>query len=320
MLIAYLDEFGHQGPFISHDHEKYNTHPCFGYAGYVLPAENVRKLGSHFKYVKEQLLAWEIEQSDIPPDQWEKKGSQLLTTKNISNYGNEINPSLSRIFRKLGDLDGRIFFFGQQKRTGPVSVTKETSQERENHCLIQAISRLGRYASETGEELMVIMDATDTRNRERAVATLGATIYSREHKDTNSIIEIPLQTESHLYGTIQLADWTCALLARLTDYHFAQEREFSWSVDLGRDLFRRAAPTNNSIIWTNAASKDSKCFPKELVDATPFREKDRRRRSRKDIKRKRNQAMVQRLISAGSDEFRAKLERIKKDQPRGSIS
>ena len=82
----------------------------------------------------------------------------------------------------MGSLDGQIFYYGQQKPLGPVSQTKETSQDRENHCLIQAINRLGSLASDKGERLLVIMDATDTDNRERAVATLGATIYSPQEQ------------------------------------------------------------------------------------------------------------------------------------------
>ena len=310
MLIAYLDEFGHQGPFISHEHKKFKTHPCFGYAGYILPADNIRKLGSHFKYVKEKLLAWEIEQSKIPRDQWEKKGSALLTTNNISQYGDEIIPALNRIYSKLGKLDGEIFFYGQQKPLGPPSETKESSQDRESHCLIQAMARLARIASDRNEKLMVIMDATDTDNRERAVAVLGATIYSRSNTDHKNIIEIPLQTESHLYGTIQLADWTCALLGRLADYHFAEETQFSWSVDLGRSIFKKATPSGNSILWTNSPSKDSKCFPEELIDATPFIKKYERRLLNQQKKNAKNQAMVQRLINAGSPKFLEKLEQI----------
>ena len=125
MLIAYIDEFGHQGPYISHDHAKYNTHPCFGYAGYILPAENVREMSGYFKYVKEQLLAVEIELSGVPSDQWEKKGSALLTTRNIKRYGDELAPALSRIYRKLGKLGGHLFFYGQQKPVGPVRNKRE---------------------------------------------------------------------------------------------------------------------------------------------------------------------------------------------------
>lgn len=35
MLIAYLDEFGHQGPFVSATDKKFSEHPLFGYAGYI---------------------------------------------------------------------------------------------------------------------------------------------------------------------------------------------------------------------------------------------------------------------------------------------
>mgnify|MGYP001758748227 CR=1 FL=1 len=313
MLIAYLDEFGHQGPYIRHDHRKYNTHPCFGYAGFLLPADDVRRMGGYFKYVKEKLLAWEIEHSDIPADRWEKKGSALLTTANISQYSDEIFPALSRIYRKLGELNGQIFFYGQQKPIGPVSETKETSQDRENHCLIQAINRLGKLASDKGERLMVIMDATDTDNRERAVATLAATIYSRNNKENRSVIEVPLQTESHLYNTVQMADWTCALLGRLTDYHFAESSEFSWAVDLGRDVFRLSEPTLNSIIWSNLASKDSKCFPEQLINTTRFWEIEQRRESQRERRDLKNRGMFQRLISAGTPELHAKLEQIRSE-------
>lgn len=315
MLIAYLDEFGHQGPYISRDHRKFNTHPCFGYAGYLLPADNVRKMGGHFKHIKETLLAWEIERSPIPSNQWEKKGASLLTTTNISKYKDEIIPALSRIFKMLGKQEGEIFFYGQQKPIGPVGVTKETSQDRENHCLIQAINRLGTYATSKGEQLMVIMDATETHNRERAVATLGATIYSRSNKDNKSIIEIPLQTESHLYNTVQLADWVCALMGRLTDYHFVEQSEFSWSVPLGKRLFKEVRDTKNSIIWSNASSKDSTYHLSNLIQDRQCWKIENDRASRRQNQEDQNQRMLQRMISAGSPEFIQKLEAIKNGDP-----
>ena len=40
--IAYLDEFGHIGPYIRRSHEIHNTSPVFGLGGIVLPA--VRRL------------------------------------------------------------------------------------------------------------------------------------------------------------------------------------------------------------------------------------------------------------------------------------
>ncbi|MFC5337560.1 DUF3800 domain-containing protein [Leucobacter denitrificans] len=50
MLIAYLDEFGHVGPYIGTNHKKFFHNPVFGYAGILVPAENVRRFGGNCFY------------------------------------------------------------------------------------------------------------------------------------------------------------------------------------------------------------------------------------------------------------------------------
>lgn len=40
--IAYLDEFGHIGPYVSREHPSYHDSPVFGLAGFVLPSSEVR--------------------------------------------------------------------------------------------------------------------------------------------------------------------------------------------------------------------------------------------------------------------------------------
>lgn len=310
MLIAYIDEFGHTGPYISQTHEKYNTHPCFGYGGYVMPADLVRRMGARFKQVKESLLEWEIKQSDVPPSRWEKKGAALLTSKNMKLYGDEIEPALKDIYQTMGKLGGEIFFYGQQKPIGPVSVTKETSQDREAHCLIQAANRLGTLAKQRDDQIFIVMDGTDTHNRERAVATLGATIYSKSNGDNRSIVDIPLQADSHLYGTIQLADWTCALLGRLSAYHFSEQTEFDWAVDLGRELFDAAKPTDNSIVWSNHPSQQSKCFPNQLTKSKPFWRTESEKFERFERRENRNGEMMQKMVDASSPELLEKLNKM----------
>lgn len=74
MLLAYIDEFGHIGPYISHEHAKFNNHPVFGYVGFIIPAQNVRLLGGTFEFLKEKLLSYEIEKAGAHPRRWEKKG------------------------------------------------------------------------------------------------------------------------------------------------------------------------------------------------------------------------------------------------------
>ena len=45
IYIAYLDEFGHVGPYVSRTHPRHNDSPVFGFAGFVMPAEEVRGFG-----------------------------------------------------------------------------------------------------------------------------------------------------------------------------------------------------------------------------------------------------------------------------------
>ena len=39
MLIAYIDEVGEAGAFISKDHKRFKISPVFGYAGFVVPEQ-----------------------------------------------------------------------------------------------------------------------------------------------------------------------------------------------------------------------------------------------------------------------------------------
>ena len=72
--FAYLDEFGHIGPFISRTDPRYKDSPVFGLAGFVLPAAKVRGFGTWFYQRKCELLDFEIKRSGVHPAVWEKKG------------------------------------------------------------------------------------------------------------------------------------------------------------------------------------------------------------------------------------------------------
>lgn len=56
MLLAYIDEFGHVGPYISPGHPKFKTYPIFRYSGFIVPAHNVRPLGAFLIYKGKVLL------------------------------------------------------------------------------------------------------------------------------------------------------------------------------------------------------------------------------------------------------------------------
>ena len=58
--IAYLDEFGHIGPYIARNDPRHNDSPVFGLAGLVLPIGQVRNFGTWFYQRKCELLKFEI--------------------------------------------------------------------------------------------------------------------------------------------------------------------------------------------------------------------------------------------------------------------
>src|SRR5262245_36938514 len=64
--IAYLDEFGHIGPFVSRTHPKHNASPVFGLGGLLLPVDRVRPFATWFYQLKCNLLAFEIERAGVP--------------------------------------------------------------------------------------------------------------------------------------------------------------------------------------------------------------------------------------------------------------
>ena len=58
--IAYLDEFGHIGPYIDRTHPQHNDSPVFGLVGIVLPLDEARAFATWFFQRKCDLLAFEM--------------------------------------------------------------------------------------------------------------------------------------------------------------------------------------------------------------------------------------------------------------------
>jgi hypothetical protein len=247
VLIAYLDEFGHIGPFISGAHKKFNDHPVFGFGGFVMPAENVRAFGGYFEYLKERLLAYEIQRDQAHARRWEKKGASLLRTQNIEKYGSEIRPVLSRLERKLKALGGRLFFYGQVKPIGSAKETGESSSQRSSHALRQAILRLSQYAESLDETILICTDSVDQGPRLDAVMASASFIYGAHTPALKRVIEIPMQLESHYYGTTQYADWVCAMLSRSTHALLVEGSEFTWAPALLRNSGARLFTDNSKI-------------------------------------------------------------------------
>jgi hypothetical protein len=244
VYIAYLDEFGHIGPYVAKDDPRYKTHPVFGLGGIILPANRVRDFGAFFQDLKKNLLAFEIQRDGVHPGRWEKKGASLLTTRNVTKYP-EVRVAMNRILNRIESSGGKVFFYGQVKPIGGPSEIEETSRHRYDHTMVQGILR-ATAAVLKADNLMMILDEVDDKSRLEALASSAAFMYSNWR--AKQLIEAPLQVESHLYASVQAADWICALLSRISAYQSGPDwGDFEWAERYFSGRVARVATASSKI-------------------------------------------------------------------------
>lgn len=224
LYIAYLDEFGHIGPYISNDHARHKTHPVFGLGGVVLPYYQVRSFTTFFYQLKNRLLKFEIEKGGVHPAKWEKKGSALYTTNNVLKYP-ELRKATNRLLNQINNLGGFGIYVGTEKpRTEELD-----SKELFHSTLIEIIKRLDEECIARNDQFMVILDEQE-ENVMRGEIVERTSIEMFGANNRKHLIEPPVQAESHLYQTLQCADWLCGLFGRMAHLQFEPEhkQDFEW--------------------------------------------------------------------------------------------
>ncbi len=209
--LAYLDEFGHIGPYVSKDDPKHRTSPVFGFAGFVLPAEEVRGFGTWFFQRKCQLLDADIQRSGQHPAFWEKKGSSLYTVRNVLRYP-ELRHFTHRLFNKIERLGGFIFYVGIKKTAPPAEHYPNRLYER---VFLEAIKRIDEFCGadcRPPNNFLLILD--EHAQRENLITRAAQSMYGKT-ETRRHLIEMPFHLESHRYQTIQAADWIAGLVGRL---------------------------------------------------------------------------------------------------------
>ncbi|WP_049871109.1 DUF3800 domain-containing protein [Desulfurispirillum indicum] len=215
LYIAYLDEFGHIGPYISATDPKHKTHPVFGLGGLVLPYNQVRDFSTYFFKLKNNLLNFELQKSKKHPAKWEKKGSQLYTVKNVEKY-HELRAATYRLFNAVRDRGGFLIYVGIEKKR---RVEGHDAKKLYHSVLREAIKRLDQEAEQREAQFMLILDQQEENVlRGEIVETASIAMYGVEPR--YRLIEPPVQVESHLYQTVQCADWLCGIFGRLIHYEF----------------------------------------------------------------------------------------------------
>ncbi|MCA1939370.1 MAG: DUF3800 domain-containing protein [Caenispirillum bisanense] len=223
MYVVYLDEFGHDGVFIARNHPQHNASPVFGVAGFALPAERVREFASWFFQLKSRLLAWEIERSGKRAAVWEKKGAALFTTRNIERYP-AVREAGARILNTVQRLGGFVVYYGLEKYTpqkghDPKALYRVT--------LAQTIRELDQIFRPRSSPFMIVMDQHEQRLD--LVMEAGKTMFGNER--ARLLVEPPFQVESHLYQTVQCADWICGMVGRIACHRSRPDEytDFGWA-------------------------------------------------------------------------------------------
>jgi hypothetical protein len=235
MLAAYLDEFGHIGPYISAEHPKFSQHPIFGYAGFVIQADRARAFEESFEHAKERKFRSDIVAAGVHHQHWERKGSEMFTTGSFERYPDNM-VMMGHLVQRLRQLGGRTFFYGQVKPLGTARQTHDEAPARNGHVLQQSVKMLAQYAAATSEQLMVFLDRTDRSVREAAVTAMAKAIFSWDSPGMRQIVQIPSELESHRYGSIQFADWIAAATTRASHFHLVEGSGFSWAPEQFRKV------------------------------------------------------------------------------------
>jgi len=237
--IAYLDEFGHIGPFVSRDHPQHNTSPVFGLGGFVLPSDKVRAFATWFYQLKCNLLRMEIERTGVPAYQWEKKGAALYTTTNVMKY-RELRTATFRLLNRIERDAGMVFYVGIQKSR---QLQVHQAKPLYRAVLRESIKRLDQFCRKKDANFQMILDEQNERDfRAQIVAEASIQMFGKTARTT--MIEPPIQAESHLFQTLQCADWLCGLIGRVGCYQAAPEMwpELDWTSYYFAHRLQRSAP------------------------------------------------------------------------------
>ena len=186
-------------------------------------------------------------------EHWEKKGSSLLTTRNIEKY-RETRRLVFRVLETLKRLDAKVVFYGQEKLRGTPTEAPETNAQRYDHAMKQLIQRINWDLPE-GENLLLVLDKQGERERLEIFAGAAAFMFSNEN--ATKLVEPPMEVESHLYQTVQCADWICAIFGRISAYKYDPEfSEYKWALTYFGDRLAQITTEHSKIRAITPGSKD----------------------------------------------------------------
>lgn len=228
VLLAYIDEIGETGAFVARGHPRFSTSPAFGYAGFVLPDDRARQLGTIFTEEKRRIFRSEIDDAEHP-GRWERKGASVFRVDTLERYPQQIRV-FNGLVRSLRRLGGSLFYYADEKPLGTPKQTNLDTEARETAAMREALNRIARHADSQGENVMVVIDQINEKTRAARLPRMYGHILGRaaEFPEMKRIIEPPMHVDSVLSANIQFADWVAACGNRAIDYQLVQESPYGW--------------------------------------------------------------------------------------------
>ncbi|QRM32757.1 DUF3800 domain-containing protein [Microvirga sp. VF16] len=217
MIFAYIDEFGHIGPYFGRSAPVYNESPVFGLAGILLPEPAIRPFASFFLQQKELLFSEEIIRSGKMASQWEKKGTSFLRPRPVEQYPN-IRRTIYRMMNRLHRDDGAVFYYGREKIKNRTDLN---SMGLYKTILSHAIRKIDNYCEQIGENFALVIDEHSARKE--LLETAAKTMFGEA--PARRLISPPFEVESYLNQSMQAADWIATLVGRVYA-HKASPEEF----------------------------------------------------------------------------------------------
>ena len=173
IYIAYLDEFGHVGPYVARGHPRHNDSPVFGFAGFLMPAEEVRAFGTWFFQRKCELLAHELRRSRKHPAVWEKKGSSLYRAASMTRYP-ALRAATNRLLNRIARTHGRVFYVGVRKK----EPARHDSNALYEEMLREAVARIDAFCREDcGPAARFLLALDEHPSRDAVLSAVARDMY-----------------------------------------------------------------------------------------------------------------------------------------------
>lgn len=213
-----------------------------------MPHQNVRKFATFFLQLKAQMLQADIKNLSVHPATWEKKGSELITTKNITKY-KHVREGIFRFLNELYRCRANIVFYGREKYQAPQD---SKSSGLYTTVLGHTIRSVDELCCQRNAMFMMILDQHS--DRMKLIEASAKTMFG-SNNPARCLIEPPFEVESHMYQTIQAADWIATLVGRIHAYALepTQYADWEWAERLYGSRVRSLA--SHSAIWRPAQAQ-----------------------------------------------------------------